>query len=59
MVLPTYKIHGVELDEKSFASEAELAYLGPGEGVNLRQVLENAKTQVGHRETHLQTLHVL
>ncbi len=58
-MLPTYKVHGVQFDEKSFASEAELAYLGPGEGVDLCQVLENSKTQVGHSKAHWQTLHVL
>lgn len=49
----------VQLDEELPPLEAQLAYLGPGEGVDLGEVLEHQHPKVGHCKVQGNTLVVL
>lgn len=55
----TYVSFWMELDEEAFPLEAELAYLGPGEGVDLGVVLEDQGALVGDGQVELDVLVVL
>lgn len=58
-VISTYVTLGVQLDQKAFALEGYLAYLGPGEGVDARYVLEDCDAHVGDCQVEGNPLHVL
>jgi len=49
----------VQLDEEAFAFEAEFAYLGPGEGVDLGLALEHQDPTMGDRQVQRYVLMVL
>ena len=49
----------MEFDEELFPLEAELPDLGPGEGVDLSEVLEDEYAHARHRQVQAHTLVVL
>ncbi len=49
----------MKLDEKALSFEAQFPDLGPGEGVDFRQILEDPKTKMGHGKTQAEAFVVL
>ena len=59
VILMTYISLGVQLDEVLLPLEGELADLGPAEGVDLGEVLEDEHAAVGHGQVQGDALVVL